>query len=406
MQVADTFFTTAVRLDEMIDQFFRGPTGQLSKLASQRCMPRLVCMELVLTEACNLNCTYCFEANKNRGHPMKLETALQAVDFFLDASWDAPDVSIQFLGGEPMLCYRQIQQVTEYARQQAGRKGKRICFGMTTNGTLLDEVHVRWFYENSLRYILSLDGGRADHDRHRKTLHGEGTFRRIAKKLPMFKRFQPWQGAQMVITPETAGRIRNNVETLYGLGINQFQVTFATGVDWSDQAIANYCWGLQEVFEFYTQEVIVQKSQRLRIRLFEPVNPTEVDLKGQHRWGCGAGSGSFAVSPRGTIYGCSKLASINGFDKGLLPLGQVRQGIDRPANRKKLLDRSDTIRTKCRGCELSGVCSGGCYAENYRATGSFYTPDDRYCKLMFAQKTACDYARNRKIEFEPRLGIR
>lgn len=50
--------------------------------AIARRMPRLCYMELILTDQCNLRCSYCFEKDKNP-HNMADETAFAAVDFLM-----------------------------------------------------------------------------------------------------------------------------------------------------------------------------------------------------------------------------------------------------------------------------------------------------------------------------------
>lgn len=370
-----------------------------AQMAAQRQAPRVVKLEMILTEGCNLRCTYCFEVGKNFGYEMHPDVARRAIDFLIEASRDSEKVHVSFFGGEPMLKFDLIKELVEYARERAGLAGKRAIFQMTTNGTLINEDHCRFFREVNLRYLLSIDGADKDNDLHRLTVGGKGSFALLRERIPVMKRYQHWLGTKMTVTPETAPRVRHNVETLHGLGINQFSISFATGIDWPDEAIADYGRSLEEVFEFYLEEIAFKGSRRLRIGLFELGEPTQAYAPGKRaNWGCGAGSGRLAVSARGTYFGCSKLATVNGFDKGVLPLGSVGAGLDRYQNRLMLLDRSDDVRIKCDGCELFDVCQGGCHAANFKDTGNIYVPGDSHCKLMFAQKAACDYARTRISE--------
>jgi uncharacterized protein len=363
--------------------------------------PRILKLELILTDACNLACSYCFEYGANSGRRMSPEVAKGAVDFLVDASRTAKWIGITFIGGEPMLRFELIRMVVRYAKKQTAAAGKEAWFDMTTNGLPLKEDHVRYFRDVGLRYCLSLDGTPDDNDRHRKTRAGNGTHGKLAGKMPLLKHFQHWQGARVTVMPDTAGSLARNIAHLHGeLAINQFIIGFATHVPWSDSQIAEYAGGLMEAFEFLVVERVHKGSRRLRIGLLEVEQLDEAYLeRGGCGWGCGAGSGRLAVAPDGTFHGCTKLAFAGtGRSRSALPLGSVQTGLSRPDNRRKLLDHSAESRPKCRSCPLAPRCHGGCYAANLSDTGDIFVPADYYCKLVYAQIQAADYARKRLRE--------
>ncbi len=370
------------------------------QLAAQYQAPRIVKLELILTEACNLGCTYCFEYKADHKRSMTKTTAFSAVDFLMDASRQSSWVGITFMGGEPLLKFDLIRSVVEYSQQEAAKKGKIVTFDMQTNGVLIREEHAKYFRDVGLRYCLSLDGAQLNNDRHRKTLGGSGTFQIVAAKIRLLKRYQPWQGARMTIMPEDAANLGQNIISLHeGLAINQFIIGFATHVFWEDRQIAEYAKGLREAFDYYIEQRVYGKSKRLRIGLFElgeideayQVRRREVDGS----WGCGAGSGRLAIGTDGVFHGCSKLAwaKMEGTENAPLPLGDLTNGMGHAANRLKLLDNTSKHRSKCQSCELRAVCHGGCYAANVADTGNMYVPADYFCKLMFAQRHVSQYAR-------------
>ena len=57
-------------------------------------LPAITQLELFLTEACNLNCSYCFVEGKNAKNIMSVETAKRAADFLIRESHD-PCIVIQ-----------------------------------------------------------------------------------------------------------------------------------------------------------------------------------------------------------------------------------------------------------------------------------------------------------------------
>jgi uncharacterized protein len=42
-----------------------------------------------------------------------------------------------------------------------------ISFGMTTNGTLLDEEKIKWLSEHNIGFLLSIDGNKESQDYNR-----------------------------------------------------------------------------------------------------------------------------------------------------------------------------------------------------------------------------------------------
>lgn len=374
----------------------RSLSATIAGLVANQRMPRPSQVEFVLTAQCNLRCAYCFERVDNAVASMSLETATRAIVLLL-SEWSKKELAVvTFLGGEPMLRFNVIREVITFAAQQASSSGRRICYDMTTNGLLLEEEHVRYFREVGLRYCLSLDGDPTHNDRHRKARGGGSQYAAIAAKMRMLKRYQHWQGARVTVMPDTAAQLAENVTHLHReLAINQFIIGFATSVPWSDAQIADYARGLMETFEFYLAERLAKLNRRLRISILDVGPISEAYLaSGGCGFGCGAGSGRVSVAPDGTLHGCTKLA-FAAVRKDEYRLGTVEMGLNRPENRRKLLDHSVESRPKCRACEIAAFCNGGCYAANLADTGDIYSPADYYCKLMFAQKTAADYARRR-----------
>lgn len=352
-------------------------------------LPPMVYMELILTHQCNMRCSYCFEAEKN-DLQMSEETALASVDFLMEQSRDAENLSILFFGGEPLLKFDLIRKVIGVAHGKAAARGKQISYDMTTNGTLLSAEHLQFFRENSVKFLLSMDGGREDHNANRHFAGGKGSFDLLKEKMPLFKRYQPWQGVKMTVMPDRALNLRHNVEALWDLGINQFIIGHAHGVVWTTDDILSYEQALREVGELTLE--MRYENQPFRLTLFEE---EDLNKQGPQPFGCGAGRGRFCVDPRGDLYGCSKLSTILGPTTGVLPFGNVQQGFSRIDRRLELLQSDIGPREKCAQCEFQVVCGGGCPALNYATSGNIYLPDDVSCRVVFITQRVQAYMRSR-----------
>lgn len=150
---------------------------------------------LQVTRNCNLRCSYCAYSGKylNRTHEnktMSFETARKGIDFLIDHSVECESVNLGFYGGEPLLEFELIKKCIEYAEEVA--EGKTITFGITTNGTLLNEEIVDYFVKHNLNLTVSLDGNKEAHDKNRRfAANGKGTFDIIIKNMENIKRKYP-----------------------------------------------------------------------------------------------------------------------------------------------------------------------------------------------------------------------
>jgi uncharacterized protein len=349
-------------------------------------------MELILTTDCNLRCSYCFERDK-KPFNMSDEVAFAAVDFLIQTSRNIKELTILLFGGEPMMRFDLIQRIIPYANKKAAEAGKTISWDMTTNGTLIDEERAKWMAEHKVKYLLSLDGAKEDHDRYRKFPDGRSSYELIMERLPMMKSYQPWMGTKMSVTPESTLRLRDNLYELWKNGINQFIIGYAHGLDWSDENLLKYEQGMLDVCELYLE--MKYNKQYFRITTFE--EETICDIK-EVPFGCGAGRGRFCVDPFGDMFGCSKMCTIMGTGKGILPFGNVFQGFSWINNRKHCLNDSIKPRRKCQGCDYEKDCGGGCPATNFAETGSVYVSGTDACNLGLVWRQINAYMRRRHDE--------
>jgi uncharacterized protein len=358
-------------------------------------------MEVILTDQCNLRCDYCFEAGKNP-HGMNEDTARAAVDFLMKISGPTQHLTILFFGGEPLLRFDLLQAIVAYANESAARHSKLVHYDMTTNGTLMTQDKLEYLRSRSITFLLSMDGIGEDHDRYRHYAEGRGSYDIVAEKIPLMKRYQPWMGVKMTVTPQSCTRLRDNIAQLHRMGINQFVLGYAHGIKWTTDDLVAYEEAMLEVCELYLE--MKYRRKYFRMTLFEEGEPGSSHKK--ESFGCGAGRGRFCVDSYGDVYGCSKLATITGMRNGVLPYGNVFQGLVQPENRSQFMISDVGPRAKCKSCEFRGVCGGGCPAVNYAATGSIHDPDDLSCRIVFVNQRIHAYMRIRHKEVfgEDRIG--
>lgn len=183
-------------------------------------------MTLQLTQNCNFRCSYCIYSGNNndkqRQHTnvvMSFDTAKKAIDFLCEHSRDSNFLNISFYGGEPLLEFELMKKATEYAKKKLF--GKHLTFNMTTNGSLFTNEIVEFCIDNEINVLVSLDGPKEIHDKHRKFANGKGTFDVITSNISDIKNEYPQfferLNFNMVVDPNNDPDCINTITIDYGM---------------------------------------------------------------------------------------------------------------------------------------------------------------------------------------------
>jgi uncharacterized protein len=327
-----------------------------------RLFPPVTHLEVIHTEGCNLGCAYCFEKEMLGYRRMPPAVARAAVDLLFTYSREAPHLTIVHFGGEPTLNMPSVRLVTEYAEHLAAEHKKTLEFDMTSNGVLLSEEMVEYFASHAIKVLLSIDGLEASHDRYRTDKKGRGTFKRVMAGLALLKRRQPWIGVKMTVMPDCAHRLFDDVRGLYDLGINQFIIGYATGIEWPREAIERYATEMGRIYAWYK----AHDGGDLRMADFD--KPAEGTF-----YGCQAGKISVTVTVNGEVSPCAKVLAVDN-RRLLAKLGDVTYGLTHMRNRRDLVTCAQ-LKAAVSARGLAEEFQGGCFASNYQDTGDLFTPN-------------------------------
>ena len=137
-------------------------------------------LSLVLTSDCNLRCEYCYAnfgmydyEKRNNFTEEKLYEGLN----YLVSNFKEIKV-IQFFGGEPSLCTKQIEFVVNFFSQKKkdGIIPKVPVFGIVTNGVLLPQKLLQLYKDHDFAITISLDGPQEINDRLRYDVREKGHY--------------------------------------------------------------------------------------------------------------------------------------------------------------------------------------------------------------------------------------
>ena len=134
---------------------------------------------LQVTQNCNLRCSYCAYSGSyyNRTHTnkrMRVETALRAVDFFMERSSGIEEVTIGFYGGEPVLEFGLIKQVIDHVEKHY--PARKVRYNFTTNLTLFTDEVIDYVLEKNIQIMISIDGPQPVQDKYRAFVNGKGSY--------------------------------------------------------------------------------------------------------------------------------------------------------------------------------------------------------------------------------------
>jgi uncharacterized protein len=348
---------------------------------------KALCLHVAHT--CNLNCEYCF-ASQGKYHGdralMSFEVAKQAIDFLIENSGSRRNLEVDFFGGEPLMNFEVVKEITAYCRSIEKEKGKNFRFTLTTNGVLLDDEVIDFANKECHNVVLSLDGRKEVHDRLRKTVNGVGSYDVI---VPKFKHFVERRGNRGYYMRGTFTHnntdFTNDIFHMADLGFTE--LSMEPVVCPPDDPYALTYDDLPVLFEQYE---ILAKDMLRREKEGKPITFYHymLDLGSgpciyKRISGCGSGTEYMAVTPWGDLYPCHQFV---GDPKYLL--GNVYDGVTNTAVQDEFKLCNAYARPDCKDCWAKLYCSGGCAANAYHATGSV-TGTYKYGCELFKKRIEC-----------------
>ena len=355
---------------------------------------------LHIAHDCNLRCKYCFagtgEYHGARGM-MSAETGKKAIDFVIANSGSRKNIEIDYFGGEPLMNFNVVKEITEYAKAEGAKHGKNFRFTVTTNGLLLDEDKKKYINENMSNVVLSIDGRREVNDRMRPRVDGSGTYDSI---LPKFidmaeSRNQDNYYVRGTFTAYNKD-FADDVIHLADLGFKQTSVEPVVAPEDEDYALTEA--DLPEIFAQYEKladEYLKRWKNGSRFNFFHfMIDLDQGPCAIKRLSGCGAGHEYLAVAADGDLYPCHQFVGNKDFLMGNVYDGSIDRDICKYFENSNIYTKD-----KCRSCFAKFYCSGGCSANAFNFNGDINKPYELACE-MEKKRVECAIA----IEAAKKLG--
>ena len=344
---------------------------------------------LKVHQRCNLACDYCYvyeHADQTwRGRPPTMSAAVRqaAVEAIGRHVRDHGLTAVRVImhGGEPLLYGADRLGEAAAAARAAVPADCAVEVGIQTNGVGLTEATVAALTRQRIRVGVSVDGVEADHDRHRRTRAGRGSYAAVRKGLDVLRRPEfaaSYAGILCTVAPGTDPVGCYEQLVAFQPPVLDFLLPHATWdhpPDRPGDAPAPYADWLIAVFDRWYAD-----PPGVRVRLFE-------DLISLLLGGAARGeqlglspSAVLVIESDGTMEQVDALktaydgAAATGLDVFHHELDDVLQDPGIVARQIGLRALADG----CHSCSLVQICGGGHYAHRYRKAAGFRNPSV-YC---------------------------
>lgn len=336
---------------------------------------------LIITEACNLRCPHCYEAQHSykESKTMSWTTAKKAVDLFLQqVPPEMEHTSITFFGGEPTLEFDLIQKVVNYTydhRTLGGCSRDYYNYVINTNGTILTDSMINFYKQlgPKINIRVSVDGYAENQNVVRIMKGGQGSWESVKKNLLTFRELNENFGVRVnlvtTISKLNYKNIYSDYTKLYEMTSLPIGFLFVIEQDWCDEDFAEI---KRQVLKLHLW--CIERNRRFSICDIRFRRHTSDNI-------CASGVTSFTVNPAGTIYPCHRCYFYNSDET--YRLGDVESGIS-PEKRAMMLalNSVDRLPKECRKCDpiLRGRCHV-CFASNEKTSGNLYKVPPSFCDL-------------------------
>lgn len=331
-------------------------------------------LQLVTTTGCNLACKMCYRRIvvdpllRERQIKMNFQTAKKAVDGFLSVTQrnNKEEIYIRFFGGEPLLNWDLVKDVVAYIDSLGIRKPK-VKYLLNTNGIGINVPISKFLSNYDFHVELSLDGAGEINDKIRRYPSGRGTFKEIDRAIDILKDHGVDTEISSVLVDDNLYHLRELIDYVHNKGLDEIDINT---VHYASQL------GLKASTEERVEQLVdarkygKEKGVTVGGKWFKLYKKTDEPFFSY----CKRMGEQLSVEPSGDIYPCSawpiKIGNVENID-----------AIFNSKNYRKVVMRRTGNLPLCYGCEIEGICVGGCAGGAYILTRDTYNPELDECEF-------------------------
>ena len=341
------------------------------------------------TPYCNLDCSYCYLADRANSERMELDVFERSLRWFYEEGLGKIPFTLLWHAGEPLAVPVDFYDAASESIERLSSLGSRPRIAVQTNGTLVSAEFCRLFGRDNWKVGVSIDGPQQWHDARRINRAGAGTY---AKTMAGIERLREHGVAFSVISVVTESTMADP-DALYdwyvahGIRSVAFNPEETDGIHRAAHAHPEALRNAYKAFLRRFMDRVVGDGGLVQVREFNhglrnlrrwnarsPLNQqstpwaiTSIDHRG--------GISTFSPELLGTthpsgghfVFGDvtrSSIAEIEADERYEATWLGIRKGIER-----------------CRSCAYFSVCGGGAPSNKLFENGTFDSADTVHCTL-------------------------
>lgn len=323
-----------------------------------------------ITRSCNLACPYCYISCD--GRHMSSEVADQAVDLACEMTPPGGNLDFGFFGGEPLLRFDLIRDMTRRLRDRQKQSGFELSLGLTTNGVLLTEPVLEYMAEEEFVPCISLDGPRKVFDSQRGFASGKSCFDTVIGNLEAAAEILPSMKINAVYGSNSLAHLPETVRFLCGFGV-PVELNLDISTPWKEESLEQTDQIFAEIGKFYLKRFMMGEPVQLQPLADHLLTGIIGGVDPECR--CTLGVGEIAIDVDGQIFPCERLIG----QKDLV-IGSLQQGID-PELQAQVVAEHRSPHEACVACALVKFCNHSCGCTNWFLTKNFGTASRAVCMI-------------------------
>jgi len=344
-----------------------GLTKKCNSDCKEKEYPALAVFKVTL--ACNLKCVYCYaNAGVDQSSHMSVETAHKIVDEFARLN-PYRTVNMLMHGGEPLLNFKLVKDIAEYAKKY----GKRVQVTIQTNAALLNDEIATYIKKNNINVGVSLDGPAIFQNATRPLQGGKASFDQVIRGIHCLQKHEITFGVLGVMTANVAEHMDEILDFFLANDIYQFSFI----------PLMKFGRGGDDCSLYVSGEQIFNAYKKIYYRVIE--NNTHNDKKIQERTlanmasslfanentfmctqtPCGAGRKILGFSNNGDVYICDDFIGDQEFKIGNVNETPIDEMLAQSSIVAKTLSRSKEKFKRCKDCVWKTLCGGVCHSVDH-----------------------------------------
>lgn len=371
------------------------------------CVDPVFDVTFIVTEDCNLRCSYCYQHNKSQ-KAMSKSTAKRAVDFLFEedkigAYYNASQskgIILEFIGGEPFLEIDLIDYITEYFKYKSHKNNHiwkdNYMLTFSTNGTLMNDSRVQHYIErnkNKVSLSITVDGNQELHDSCRKFADGTGSYVLASNALKINVAANPHASTKLTICPDNVMYLFPAIKNLYEeLGCHFVYANCVYEEGWEQKDADTFYTELIKLADYIVDGGLYSDFY---CSLFsETIGKPETDLN--RNW-CGGTGKMLAIGTDGSCYPCQRYTAASlGDTQSPFNIGNINDGL---LKKRSMCEQCEKLKcitlltqssNECLNCPISTGCSL-CSAYNYEKFGDPNVRATYICIMHRARVKANEY---------------